>query len=122
MSFIKTSFARVSGQLSSISDWCYDETRQFATNLMVDLRSLRALFNYVYLLLYVFLCVWAALFYAKDSLNTAIVTTGSIVTGIFAAYVWSTTKEKESGLRQISPIAIPQPQKRPHENEEGASD
>ena len=118
MSFMKNKFPWLFEQVSAILSWFHDEIHRFANNLMKDLRSLRALFNYVYLLLYVFLCVWGALYYAKDSLNTAIVTTGSIVSAIFAAYVWSTTKEKEIGARTVSPISKPVT----HEDEEGAAD
>jgi hypothetical protein len=109
----------VYGELEGAFNWCHREFRETADNLMRDMRSMRALFNYLYLFLYIFLCVWAAVNYAKDSLNTAIVTTGGIVSSIFMAYVWGTTKEKEFGQRPISPISRPE---KPHENEEGASD
>ena len=109
---IKSNFAEA-------SSWCHKEFQRFANNFMDDMRSLRALFNYAYLLLYIFLCVWAALYYAKDSLNTAIMTTGGIVGSIFTVYVWSTTKEKAMGAKPLSPISLPE---KPHENEEGASD
>lgn len=102
-----------------MKNWAIRNIQDWANNFVRDLKSIRALWNFLYLALYVFLCVWAALYYAKDSLNTAIVTTGSIVSAIFAAYVWSTTKEKELYSRPISPISIPE---KPHKNEEGASD
>jgi hypothetical protein len=60
---------------------------------MRDFRSLRALWNWIYLALYVFLCIWAALFYPK-ALATAIITTGTLVGTIFTVYVASSSYEK----------------------------
>lgn len=99
--------------------WAHREFRDFSNNLMRDMRSLRALFNYVYLFLYVFLCVWAALYYGKDHLGTAIMTTGTIVGTIFTVYVWGTNKEKEMGVK---PLSMAPPPKKPEAGEEEASD
>jgi len=65
----------------------------FAQNLMRDLKSLRTTWNYVYLALYVFLCVWTAL-YHPEHLSTAITVTGGIVSVVFAGYVLTKTYEK----------------------------
>lgn len=73
--------------------WCHKEFRESAENFMRDFRSLRALWNWIYLALYIFLCIWAALFYPQ-ALATAIVTTGTIVGAIFTVYVASRTYEK----------------------------
>ena len=100
-------------------DWLHAETRHSADNFMRDMRSLRALWNYIYLALYIFLCVWTALYFGKEHLGTAIVTTGGIVGTIFTAYVWSTTKEKQIGMKKVSPISKPEP---PHEDEKEVSD
>ena len=99
--------------------WCHKEFRESANNFMRDMRSMKSLFNYLYLLLYMYLCVWGALYHAKDSLNTAIITTGGIVSSIFMAYVWSTTKEKMNGVGPKVPPAQP---KKTDNEEEGASD
>jgi hypothetical protein len=99
--------------------WGHREVRESANNLMRDFRSLRSLFNFLYLLLYMFLCVWAALYYAKECLNTAIMSTASIVMAIFTAYVWSSSKDKELGLKPISPVISP---KQVNEEEDGSSD
>ncbi|MCX5786042.1 MAG: hypothetical protein NTX59_10165 [Elusimicrobia bacterium] len=62
-----------------------------------DFRWLRdisaAITYYVYLALYVFLCVWTAL-YHPEHLSTAITVTGGIVSVVFAGYVLTKTYEK----------------------------
>jgi uncharacterized membrane protein (DUF485 family) len=65
----------------------------FAQNLIRDLKSLRTLWNILYLSLYVFLCVWTAL-YHPEHLSTAITVTGGIVSVVFAGYVLTKTYEK----------------------------
>lgn len=52
-----------------------------------------AITYYVYLALYVFLCVWTAL-YHPEHLSTAITVTGGIVSVVFAGYVLTKTYEK----------------------------
>lgn len=64
-----------------------------AQNLVRDFKSLRALWNALYLALYVFLCVWTALNY-PEHLSTAITVTGGVVSVIFSGYVLSKTYEK----------------------------
>ena len=108
------------GSWKEAYQWCHREFAEFAGNFMRDMRSMRALWNYVYLGLYAFLCVWAALYYAHDSLNTAIMTTGGLVGTIFTAYVFSTTSEKMQAARlniKRPDIDAPVP-----ENEDGVSD
>ena len=80
--------------MKKMNKWIVRQIGDWFDNFARDLRSLRALWNYLYLCLYMFLCVWAALYYGKESLNTAIVTTGGLVSAIFTGYVWSKTKEK----------------------------
>jgi len=62
-------------------------------NLMRDLKSLRALWNWIYMGLYVWVCVWATL-YHPDYLTTVITVTGSVVSIIFTGYVLSKAYEK----------------------------
>lgn len=64
-----------------------------AQNLIRDFKSLRALWNALYLALYVFLCVWTALNH-PEHLSTAISVTGGVVSVIFSGYVLSKTYEK----------------------------
>jgi len=64
-----------------------------AQNLIRDLKSMRALWNVLYLALYVFLCIWTALHY-PEHLGTAITVTGGVVSVIFSGYVMSRAYEK----------------------------
>ena len=102
-------------RFSKFLTWASRESGEFAANLSRDLRSLRSLFNILYLALYMFLCVWAALYYAKECLNTAIVTTGGLVSAIFTGYVWSKTKERELEHRSAAAKIVVQ-------EEQGESD
>ncbi len=88
------------GVWQTIVNWFHREVQESANNIMRDFRSLRALWNWIYLALYVFLCIWAAVFYPKIALVTAIITTGTIVSVIFTVYVLSTHKEKMNGKRK----------------------
>ena len=81
-----------------IVDWTHEQTRHSANNFMRDFRSLRALWNWVYLALYCFLCIWTALYYPQ-ALITAIITTGGIVGTIFTMYVYSTSQEKLAKIK-----------------------
>jgi hypothetical protein len=116
---MKDKFLLLYGQAEAAVSWCHNEFRETANNLMRDMRSLRALWNWLYLALYIFLCVWTALHYGKEHLGTAIVTTGGIVGTIFTVYVWSTTREK--AMQHEEKMAAAEAEK-PHEDEEGASD
>lgn len=62
-------------------------------NVLRDLKSLRAMWNWLYLALYVYLCVWVALHH-PDHLSTALTVTGGIVSVVFTGYVFSKTYEK----------------------------
>jgi FtsH-binding integral membrane protein len=65
----------------------------FAQNLMRDLKSLRALWNWIYMGLYVCVCVWTVLKH-PDYIPTVISVTGSVVSIIFTGYVLSKAYEK----------------------------
>ena len=62
-------------------------------NILRDLKSLRAMWNWLYLALYVYLCIWVALHH-PDHLGTALTVTGGIVSVVFTGYVFSKTYEK----------------------------
>lgn len=64
-----------------------------AQNLIRDLKSLRALWNWIYMALYVWICVWTVL-YHPSAISTVVTVTGSVVSVIFTGYVLSTTYEK----------------------------
>jgi hypothetical protein len=65
----------------------------FAKNVARDVKSLRAIWNALYLSLYVFLCLWTALHH-PEHLSTAITVTGGIVSVVFTGYVLTKTYEK----------------------------
>lgn len=69
----------------------------FIQNFIRDLKSLRAVWNYFYLGLYAFLCIWTAL-YHPEHLSTAITVTGGIVSVVFTGYVLSKAYEKKNGF------------------------
>ena len=62
-----------------------------------DLGSLRALWNYLYLALYVFVVVFGVVHYGKDCINTAINTTGTLCGWIFINYVFFGHMDKRLG-------------------------
>jgi len=65
----------------------------FAKNLMRDIKSLRALWNWVYMALYVWICVWTVL-YHPDAIATVVTVTGGVVSVIFTGYVLTKTYER----------------------------
>jgi hypothetical protein len=64
-----------------------------AQNLIRDLKSMRALWNWIYMALYVWICVWSVLRH-PDTIPTVITVTGGVVSVIFSGYVLSRTYEK----------------------------
>lgn len=64
-----------------------------AQNLIRDLKSLRALWNWIYMALYVWICVWTVL-YHPNAISTVVTVTGSVVSVIFTGYVMSKSYEK----------------------------
>lgn len=65
----------------------------FAKNLARDLKSLRALWNWIYMALYVWICVWTVLKH-PDAISTVVTVTGGVVSVIFTGYVCSKTYER----------------------------
>ena len=78
----------------------------FARNVARDMKSLRALWNWIYMALYVWICVWTVL-YHPNAISTVVTVTGSVVSVIFTGYVMSKSYEKVRGgyyqLRQPTP-------------------
>ncbi len=64
-----------------------------AQNLMRDLKSMRALWNWIYMTLYVWICVWTVLHH-PDVIPTVVTVTGGVVSVIFSGYVLSRAYEK----------------------------
>jgi hypothetical protein len=76
----------------------------FAQNLARDIKSLRALWNWLYLGLYAWICIWAVLHH-PETISTAITVTGGVVSVIFTGYV--TTKAYEKTRNGKCPPAPP---------------
>ncbi|OGS08245.1 MAG: hypothetical protein A2270_10465 [Elusimicrobia bacterium RIFOXYA12_FULL_51_18] len=64
-----------------------------AQNLMRDIKSLRTLWNWLYMALYAWICVWTVL-YHPDAIPTVVTVTGGVVSVIFTGYVLTKTYEK----------------------------
>lgn len=69
-----------------------------------DLTEHRVLLNWLYAVAYLALVFFCAVT-NKSSQNTAIVTTGSIVSAIFATYVLGSSYEKVAKMRLTSPAS-----------------
>ena len=65
----------------------------FARNVARDMMSLRALWNWIYMALYVWICIWTVL-YHPNAISTVVTVTGSVVSVIFTGYVMSKSYEK----------------------------
>ena len=99
--------------------WLADEVIEFFQNLSRDLRSIRSLFNYVYLILYVWL-VWYGATHYKESINTAIMSTATLVGAIFSGYVFSRSYEKISVMKMENTNANSPESLKVDPNEDGA--
>jgi len=62
-------------------------------NILRDMKSLRALWNWLYMALYAWICVWTVLHH-PDAIPTVITVTGGVVSVIFSGYVLSRAYEK----------------------------
>lgn len=76
--------------------WAVIQGRDVLENLMRDLKSLKALWNYMFLALYTWVCCYCVLYHAETCANTVIMTTGGLVGTIFTGYIWASNKEKQA--------------------------
>jgi hypothetical protein len=74
----------------------------FAKNIARDFKSLRSLWNWIYMTLYVWMCVWTVL-YHPQAIPTALSVTGGVISVIFTGYVCSKAYEK---TRMCNPSII----------------
>lgn len=105
-----------------ILHWLTDEVVDFFQNLARDVKSLRSLLNWIYCLTYIWL-VWYCVTHYKESANTAIMTTGTIVSAIFAGYVFTKSYEKVKGMtleNENAKISNSAEATKPNPNEDGA--
>ena len=78
--------------------WVHCEFRESAENFMRDLRSMSALWNWLFMILYAGIIIYLVRFHGTTCGNTAIMTTGGIVTAIFTNYIWGEFMKKKHGL------------------------
>jgi hypothetical protein len=83
-------------RMQKINEWCLSHSSDFATNLARDLKSLKALWNYLILALYTWVCCYGVVFHPEACLNTVIVTTGGLVASIFTGYIFAANAEKRA--------------------------
>jgi len=76
----------------------------FAKNLARDFKSLRSLWNWIYMTLYVWTVVMTVLFHPQ-AIPTALTVTGSVISVIFTGYVFSKTYEKTRMRNPAIPCA-----------------
>lgn len=79
--------------INKIFSWFKKELIEFFSNFSRDIRSLRSILNWIYCFFY----LWLVHYCVKNSpasMDTAIVTTGSVVSIIFTSYVFSKSYEK----------------------------
>ena len=100
--------------LAKAFDKLVDEVVDFLQNLARDVRSLRSLLCWVYCFLYIWVVVYGVTHY-KECINTAIISTSTLVGAIFTGYVFSKSYEKVSLKEQDGTANKPDP------NENGAS-
>jgi hypothetical protein len=63
---------------------------------MRDMRSLKALWNWLFMALFTWECIWALLYDAETCGTTVITCTATLVGAIFTNYVWSSYFEKKA--------------------------
>lgn len=85
-------------KFDKVVDWAHKEFQDSATNFMRDMKSMQALWNWIYLALYVFLCVYVTIKGIVPAIKVAIATTGGLVGTIFTVYVWS--KNQKNGKKK----------------------
>lgn len=98
--------------INKIFEWLKKELVEFFSNFSKDIRSLRSILNWIYCFFY----LWLVHYCVKNSpasMDTAIITTGSVVSIIFTSYVFSKSYEKTRIKIDVN---------KKHIDEDGASD
>lgn len=81
-------------KLKSLRTWCMREGQDYIQNLVRDLKSLRSIWCYVILALFVWVCCYAMLYYAKDLGTAVIYSTAGLAGTVFTGYVLGSNAEK----------------------------
>lgn len=97
--FIKNSWRM---QLKIIK-WCHKEFQRSAENFMRDFQSMRALWNWLFLILFTWESVWLILYHGDKAGGTVVTVTGGIVMAVFTNYVWSSYFEKKNNIERKPP-------------------
>lgn len=82
--------------LKGIMDSVKAGKNHLLARIVSDLTDHRRVWNYIFMLLYVFVVIYLVISHPTDCGNTAIVTTGGVVTGIFTNVVWNKAYEKKN--------------------------
>jgi len=90
---------KTKARIEKIRGWCLFQTNDFATNLMRDLKSIKALWNYLILILFFWVVIFCVLYHGETCGNTAIMTVGTVVTAVFTNYVWAANAEKKAAAQ-----------------------
>jgi hypothetical protein len=117
---MKKLWAATTSKTGKIVTWAEKEGSDFIQNLIRDLKSLRAIFNWIYLFLYVWL-IWYAATHYKESIPTAIVSTAGIVSVIFSGYIYSKKSEGSNSNGAINEIKTVPQNPEADKDEDGAS-
>lgn len=88
--------ASLLGYIRVAVDWILGV--DFVRNVVRDLKSLRALWNYIFMALYVWASCYLVLFHAETCGSTVIMSTAGIVSVIFTNYVFSSYMDRKNGL------------------------
>lgn len=104
---------------TNVGNFCYRETADIAANVSRDFKSMRALWNWLFLVLYGWVVIYLTRHQGAICGNTIVVTTGSIVTAIFTNYVWSSYMEKKN---RLTPVIIPPTPPTPGDENEPTAD
>ena len=89
-----------------MKEWAWNHFRDLIEKVLRDLRSLRVLWSWIYLALYVWVIVWGVLFYPQLCLNTAITATATLAMAALTNYVWSRSSEKKVEFSSTSTSKI----------------
>lgn len=90
---------KTKARLHKINFWCLEHSADFFTNLIRDMKSVKALFNYLFMALYTWVAYHLTRHHAETCGNTMIITTGGVVASIFTNYVWGTNAEKKAARK-----------------------
>lgn len=71
-----------------------------------DLNSMRSLFNWILLVLLVWVCIYSTI-YHPEAIPTIIVTLGTLCGTMFVAYVGSKTYERTNSIEDIRIVTPP---------------